>query len=407
MSSVEPPATPLPARLIVAATGVALFAVLALWIATRAASGSICPDFIQIWTAARLIASGHNPYDPALQAAIQHGLGWSRQVDGLGLYDFLPYYYPPWLGLVAVPLLPLGYTGAQVAWLALNTALLVASALLARNGARDVRSLVPPVLVLAFAPCVLVILMGQVSLMVLAGALLAWRLLERGFDAPAGVVLAWLTVKPQLTLVLLLALLLWCARRRRWRVIGGFLASLGALILVATWIVPGWPIAMTAATRVTRLPTDAFPATGTSVFTILEVVGLRGTLLWAAYVLAAIPIAAIVLRLALDESSRLEHLVGIALIAPFFVAPYARHYDFPILLVPAVVLAGQVRSIAAAALISALLALPYVHLALFRSLAGWLGVAPFPGPQFTFFWIPVVIAGAWLLNARRSRVVAL
>ncbi len=407
MSTVEPPAPPLPARLAVAATGVALLAVLTLWIATRAASGSMCPDFIQVWTAARLIASGHNPYDPALQAAIQHGLGWSRQADGLGLYDFLPYYYPPWLGLIAVPLLPLGYSGAQVAWLALNTALLVASAVLARNGARDARSLVPPVLVLAFAPCVLVILMGQVSLMALVGALLAWRLLERGFDASAGVVLAALTVKPQLTLVLLLAVLLWCARRRRWRVIGGFLASLGALMLVATWVAPGWPAAMATATRVTRLPTDAFPATGTTVFTILEVLGLRGTLLWAAYALAAIPIAAIVLRLALDGSSRLEHLVGVALIAPFFVAPYARHYDFPILLVPTIVLASQWRSTAAAALILALLALPYAHLALFGSLAGWLGVAPFPGPQFTFFWIPVVIAAAWLLHARRPRALAL
>ncbi len=399
---VERTARRLPARLVVAAAGVALLAVLATWIATRVASGNICPDFVQMWTAALLLASGNSPYDSAMQAAVQHGLGWSRQIDGLGLYDFLPYYYPPWLGLTCIPLLPFGYRGAQVAWMAVNTALLVAAALLARNGTRDTRSSALLVLVLAFAPCVLVLLMGQVSVMVLAAAILAWRLLEQRFDAAGGAVLAWLTVKPQLTIPLLVALLVWCSRRGRWRAVGGFFAAFAALVLVATALLPEWPIQMAMATRVTRLPTDVFPATGTTVFTLLEMLGLRGAPLWAGYLLVAIPIAAIVVRLALSRSSRLEHVVGLALIAPFFVSPYARHYDFPILLVPAVVLVGECRPAAAAALLAALLGLPYVHLALFSALAGWLGIAVFPGPQFTFLWMPVLIACAWFLTVRAS-----
>src|SRR3954451_19030601 len=80
----------------------------------------ICPDFIQFWTAATLIARGQNPYDPGLQAGVQAGLGWTRASDGLGVWDFLPYYYPPWFGATFVPFLPMGYRAAKVAWLVIN-----------------------------------------------------------------------------------------------------------------------------------------------------------------------------------------------------------------------------------------------------------------------------------------------
>jgi hypothetical protein len=53
---------------------------------------NLFPDFICYWTAAELVASGHSPYDPELQARIQQDLGWDEATHGLGLCPFLPYY---------------------------------------------------------------------------------------------------------------------------------------------------------------------------------------------------------------------------------------------------------------------------------------------------------------------------
>ena len=56
-----------------------------------------------------------------------------------------------------------------------------------------------------------------------------------------------------------------------------------------------------------------------------------------------------------------------------------------------------------AVLLAALLVLPYIHLAMFARLAAWWGVPSFPGPQFTFFWMPLVVAAAWFFAPMRVR----
>ena len=57
---------------------------------------NMVPDFVCYWAAGEAIASGHSPYEVGLQAGIQRRCGWDKLRDGLGKYDFLPYYYPPW-----------------------------------------------------------------------------------------------------------------------------------------------------------------------------------------------------------------------------------------------------------------------------------------------------------------------
>src|SRR5437870_7397631 len=76
----------------------------------------LCPDVICYWTAAELLVSRQSPYDVAAQTETQHRYGWDKAIDGFGHYDFLPYYYPPWLAFLWVPLLPLGYGAAKVGW---------------------------------------------------------------------------------------------------------------------------------------------------------------------------------------------------------------------------------------------------------------------------------------------------
>ena len=82
-------------------------------------------DFFSFWTAGELLASAQSPYDADHQARVQRRLGWDREVHGRGLYDFMPYYYPPWLGLAFTALVPLGYPAAKVAWISLDFELLL------------------------------------------------------------------------------------------------------------------------------------------------------------------------------------------------------------------------------------------------------------------------------------------
>ena len=76
----------------------------------------LCPDYICYWATGKIVLSGQSPYDVDLQTRVQHEYGWDKQKDGLGVFDFLPYYYPPWFAMLTVALVPLGYYGGKVTW---------------------------------------------------------------------------------------------------------------------------------------------------------------------------------------------------------------------------------------------------------------------------------------------------
>src|SRR5262249_54917813 len=150
---------------------------------------------------------------------------------------------------------------------------------------------------------------------------LAWTLLEHGWDRSAGVVLAWLTIKPQLAALLLLAILIWAARRRRWQVLGAFLLTLASLCLLSTCIVPSWFLQMGNAPRQTPPPTDYYPWIGNSWFLVLRTLGLHGAGLWALYLAAAVLFLAVVVRAAWDRTTTLPKLFALSVLAVFFVTP--------------------------------------------------------------------------------------
>lgn len=387
----------------VGATAALLAVTAALVAAARIAipHENVCPDFLQFWTAASLLWKGENPYDPALQTALQAGLGWNKATDGLGVYDFLPYYYPPWLGLAFIALLPLGYPLAKIVWLVAGGQMLVASALLLRGAIGGVSLPVVFVVVAAFGFSIKAVAMGQVAPLVLLLVTLAWRLLERGRDGAAGAVLALLTIKPQLTLLLLLALLGWSARGGRWAVWRGFAVTLAALVAASTIAFASWPAQMMAATSVTPMPTAYYPGLGTTWFVALGAVGAHGALLHLAYAAVVVPLLLAMLRMALRATRPLEDIVAVSLIAPFFVAPYARPYDFPLLMIPALVLVGtRLPQLSKVTMVAALATLPSLHII-------WLTASyetPVVGvrrPEFTYFWIPLLVGLSWLACSGR------
>jgi hypothetical protein len=377
-------------------------AILLVPIARAALPATMSPDFICYWTAGEAIAAGRSPYDVGLQARLQHVRGWDKGKDGLGIYDFMPYYYPPWFGALFVAVLPLGFATAKAAWAVVNAELLILTGYLLREATPVVPRYLPMVVVPLFALSVVSVILGQTSPLILFLIVAAWRLLDAGRDRAAGAVLAWLTIKPQLTAVLLLGVLAWAARRRRWGVVGGFAATLAGLALASWLVVPGWLGQMLGATRRTPPPTTYFPWIGTTWFLLLKTAGLGGPTLWVLYGSAALAAVAVVLRAAIDQGRPLRDPIALALLVVFFAAPYGRHYDFPVLLIPFLVLIGtRLPEGAGAALLVALLLLPYLQ---YGALAPLKGLARTPGklnPEFTFSWVPLILAAAWWATRRR------
>src|SRR5260221_287424 len=90
------------------------------------------PGFISFWAAGKILASGQSPFHIPLQINVKHDYGWDKETTGRGIYDCLPYYYPPWLGLAWVLFLPLGFTTAKLFWFFLNVELALVSGYLLR-----------------------------------------------------------------------------------------------------------------------------------------------------------------------------------------------------------------------------------------------------------------------------------
>jgi hypothetical protein len=360
------------------------------------------PDFLCYWTAGRLVAEGRSPYDPEGQTRIQREYGWDRDVEGRGVLDFLPYYYPPWFAMACAAMVPLGFEAAKNAWFFLSAWLLLASGVLLKDAVPGLPRSIPVVLVPLFFLSFIALMLGQTSILFLCLVALAWRLLERGRDHAAGVVLAALTTKPQLAAVLLLVVLIWAVRRGRLGVVIGFFLTLAALSIAGALVVPSWPIRMLEAMRRNPPPTEYFPWIGASWLLVLRTLGLRSWALGAAYLALAAPLFVAAIGAALDRARSLRDTISLGLIAAFFVAPYARHYDFPVLLIPLLVLLGdRLAQRSGAALLLAVSLLPYLQFIVLVKYRYLYTKTDF-FLESTYFWIPLLIATAWFATGARA-----
>jgi hypothetical protein len=413
------------------------------------------PDVICYHSAAELLASGQSPYDVEGQTRVQQSHGWDKETTVRKKYDFLPYYYPPWFALLWMAFLPLGFAGAKIAWFFLNVEATLVTGYLLKDVVPGVARWLPVLLAALFLFSLVAVLLGQTTILVFFLVVLSWRLLDANHDRSAGVALAWLSIKPQLTAVLLLAVLIWLIRQRRWKVVGSLFVTLAALALVSTILVPAWLLEMLRAPRVTPSPTEHYPWIGNTWFLVLKTLGLHGWLLGALTLAVALPLFGAILRAALiykpDEPVRLEwegeapaepddrtfgrgksvheaapqlgrslalpmmatassgtylrrtgsllDLMALSLIAAFFIAPYARHYDFPVLLIPLLVLLrDRPASPGVNLLLLAFVFLPYVQLYLLVQ------YRPLYDPEEVFllegsyFWVPVVLLLAWVVS---------
>jgi hypothetical protein len=366
------------------------------WFARQVApADKLCPDYICYWAAGKLLVAGESPYDVARQTEIQHQCGWDKEKNGLGSFDFLPFYYPPWFAMLCAALVPAGYSGGRIVWFVLNADLILLSAYLLRRAVPGLPASIPLVSVPVFIFSLVTVILGQTTPLVLLLVVVVWRLLDSRHDRSGGGVLAWLTIKPQLTALVLLGVLAWAARRRRWGVLLGFGAMLAVSALLSSLLVPGWLGQMLAAPRQTPPPTESFPWIGTTWFLLLKSIGLSSWGLWGIYALVAVPLLVASLKAALDPERPLHDTLALGLLAACIVAPYGRHYDFPVLLIPMLVLIGtRLSDAAGTVLLVTLVLLPYLQY-LVMGRMGLIGPIGRPSPEFLFAWLPLLLGGIW------------
>jgi hypothetical protein len=211
-----------PRPLLLPAIGAGLVGVVSVFVAWRGATLTALPlhDFVEYWAAGRLLLAGENPYDPARMHELEREAG--RTDAGILMWN------PPWVLPLVAPLGLLEVRSAHLLWLLFHSSVVVfsAGALWHLYAVRS-RRMVAVLLAFSFLPVWFALIAGQISPLLLLGAVGFLLLLGQGRDFLAGSATVLLAIKPHLVYLFWLALLLWAVRERRWRVLlGGALTGL-------------------------------------------------------------------------------------------------------------------------------------------------------------------------------------
>jgi len=157
--------------------------------------------------------------------------------------DHLNFAYPPYVLLAVLPFIGLDFAWAQALWAALLILAMVGAIALAFPGA-------PPwvtILFLCFYPVTFGLILGNFAVLIGAALLLIFGVISRPANlgrfaqACLGLLLAWLTAKPQFMWLFAILFLLMAFKRRWWTFLAASAAGTVFFLAVSFAIVPGWP----------------------------------------------------------------------------------------------------------------------------------------------------------------------
>ena len=184
-------------------------------------------DFVEYWSAGRLLAQGGNPYSPAELLAVQRMAAW-RGVQPLIMWN------PPWTLLLTLPFGLLSFTTGQFFWLLFHVcSILVSAQFLWRvySGSKQ-PSRLSWILAATFVPTVFVLIIGQITPLVLAGLTGFLYSARRQNYWGMGASLVILSTKPHLLYLFWIVLLFWILHTRPWHLIySALLTGLAAALL--------------------------------------------------------------------------------------------------------------------------------------------------------------------------------
>ena len=287
-------------------------------------------DFRGYYAAARVLLAGGNPYDYNQLAPVLLAV--------TGRIGNNPYYYPPWFAWLFTPLSILPYEIARVIWMIFNLAIWIFSLyqlgkLLNWPGRGWRRWLMFLLMTYLFAWLTWRYEQMGIVLFALTVAILISLREQKWFWA--GICLALFLLKPNVTLVPLIAIAAWLIRRRQWRPVLIMSAALLILFIFSTLATPDWykpflqPGFGSGLTTVldgpNRIVATRINSTLIDFLAWLHIAPTLRVIIYAFAILVGVSILIIVIR----RSNSLLEIVAISLLVGFSITPYDLQYDFP------------------------------------------------------------------------------
>lgn len=195
-------------------------------------------DFMSLWTGARAILRGLNPYDAEVWQPLRAEYGSNWMPDSRAPF-------PLWTFLLMIPFALLPLSQAAAAWLtfqefllALNLFVIVISLGKYRPGIWEVAIL--GLGAFLSASTVLVLINGQMTFLLLLVLSAYLALNQRPAPFWAGVTLSLLALKPNPFVMFVPLFGLWLIWKRRWPTVGGAAAGGFFMLGVTMLLRPGW-----------------------------------------------------------------------------------------------------------------------------------------------------------------------
>jgi len=208
--------------------------------AVREAGGN---DFIPYWVGTRLfLLHGQSPYSPETSLVSQKMIYGRPARSGEDQFLFV---YPFYTIVIVGPFAWIGdYNLARAAWmtfLELSTfGLAAVSISLARWKLSKRMLVILFVFTALWYHSLRPVINGNIAVICALLIAAAFLLIREERDLLAGILLALATIKPQAVVLLAVYVLIWAVSRRRWKLIGSFLGSLGLLAAMSSLLSPGW-----------------------------------------------------------------------------------------------------------------------------------------------------------------------
>ena len=187
-------------------------------------------DFRQLYTAGYMIRTGHSGelYDFAAQQRFQDAVVSPQPSP-------LPFIRPAYQALLFYPFSFVPYKIAYFLFLALNLVLLGVSFRMLRPRLMNLAGVwkpLPLAMFISFIPTGVALMQGQDSILLLLLFSATLLSLERDAEFLAGVLTGFALFKFQIAIPVAILFFFW----KRWRFLGGFCVSGGALALLSVWI---------------------------------------------------------------------------------------------------------------------------------------------------------------------------
>ena len=288
--------------------------------------GSI--DFIQYWSANKLITSNSNIYAPEQMLSAQNDLGFTGKTP-------IMMWAAPWVILILKPLLIFNFKISFLSFLVFNLfALFLSSYLLQLAYSNDSRiSKSTFLLPLFFIPAWDCINYGQISILLLTALCLANYFLEKNKTLAASICFSLLSIKPHLFIYLAPMTLLWAIKQKKINIIGYTFACSVTLISIFYLIHPetskSWFLAMLSYGTTGAVKTSEWaPAT---IGTWLRVIfGKEKT-----YLIWLPSLVAFVFLVIKNKSKEIEYkeMLPMGLSISMFCSPYSWLYDQSLFLI--------------------------------------------------------------------------